>query len=279
MKRQKIGKVPLVTQLEPLEGGYACLAMILAYHRKLVSLGQIKADCGSIKKVPDLDSISQMAVFYGLEAERKAVSFSELCSEDAFPCIVTWDRYRYVVIAGVSRSGKYIVNDLNQMLEEYYQAIISDPKYAKNASKIQKADIWDEDCDGNIVMKFKQKAVIKSIKGTHEVKIPIFDSKGKPLSDIKLGGGSQIKLCFSAAPYYVPSTRMCGLSLRPVAVQVIELKEWAEGGTMQAYGFESEDGYEGAEATEDDDPPFEDFHNDPIPDLSDDDPRTGANQF
>ena len=103
--------MPLVTQLEPLEGGYACLAMILAYHRKLVSLGQIKADCGSIKKVPDLDSISQMASFYGLEAERKTVSFSELCSEDAFPCIVTWDRYRYVVIAGVSRSGKYIVND------------------------------------------------------------------------------------------------------------------------------------------------------------------------
>ena len=111
MKRQIIGKVPLVTQLEPLEGGYACLAMILAYHRKLVSLGQIKADCGSIKKVPDLDSISQMASFYGLEAERKTVSFSELCSEDVFPCIVTWDRYRYVVIAGVSSSGKYIVND------------------------------------------------------------------------------------------------------------------------------------------------------------------------
>lgn len=166
---------------------------------------------------------------------------------------------------------KYIVNDLKQMLEEYYQAIISDPKYAKNASKIQKADIWVEDSDGNIVMKFKQKAVIKSIKGTHEVKIPIFDSKGKPLSDIKLGGGSQIKLCFTAAPYYAPSIRMCGLSLRPVAVQVIELKEWAEGGTMQAYGFEV--------AEEEEDPPFEDFHNDPVPDLTDDDPRTGANQF
>lgn len=174
---------------------------------------------------------------------------------------------------------KYIVNDLNQMLEEYYQGIITDPKYAKNASKIQKADIWEEDCDGNIVMKFKQKAIIKSIKGTHEVKIPIFDSKGKPLSDIKLGGGSQIKLCFSAAPYYVPSTRMCGLSLRPVAVQVIELKEWAEGGTMQAYGFKDEDGYEGAEAAEDEDPPFETFTNDLVPDLADDDPRTGANQF
>lgn len=174
---------------------------------------------------------------------------------------------------------KFILKDLNSILEEYYQGIITDPKYAKVASKIQKADIFEEDTDGNIVMKFKQKAILKSIKGTHEVKIPLFDSKGKPLSNIKLGGGSKIKLCFSVAPYYVPSTRMCGLSLRPVAVQVIELKEWAEGGTMQAYGFETEDGYEGAEAAEDDDPPFEDFHNDPIPDLSDDDPRTGANQF
>lgn len=174
---------------------------------------------------------------------------------------------------------KFILKDLNNILEEYYQGIITDPKYAKVASKIQKADIYEEDTDGNIVMKFKQKAILKSIKGTHEVKIPLFDSKGKPLSNIKLGGGSKIKLCFSVAPYYVPSTRMCGLSLRPVAVQVIELKEWAEGGTMQAYGFKSEDGYEDAEAAEDDDPPFEDFHNDPIPDLSDDDPRTGANQF
>lgn len=174
---------------------------------------------------------------------------------------------------------KFILKDLNSILEEYYQGIITDPKYAKVASKIQKSDIFEEDTDGNIVMKFKQKAILKSIKGTHEVKIPLFDSKGKPLSNIKLGGGSKIKLCFSVAPYYVPSTRMCGLSLRPVAVQVIELKEWAEGGTMQAYGFKDEDGYEGAEVAEDDDPPFEDFHNDPIPDLGDDDPRTGANQF
>lgn len=164
---------------------------------------------------------------------------------------------------------KFILKDLANTLEEYYQGIITDPKYAKVASKIQKADIFEEDTDGNIVMKFKQKAILKSIKGTHEVKIPLFDSKGKPLSNTKLGGGSKIKLCFSVAPYYVPSTRMCGLSLRPVAVQVIELKEWAEGGTMQSYGFKDEDGYEGAE---DDDPPF-DSVDDP------DDPSVGANQF
>lgn len=180
--------------------------------------------------------------------------------------------YKVNMLFGDSKNAdlQYMLDDLNSTLEEFYQSLIKDPKYSKYASKIHKADIYEEDADGNIVMKFKQRAVIKSIKGTHDVKIPIFDSKGKPLSDIKLGGGSKIKLCFSVAPYFVPSTKMCGLSLRPVAVQVIELKEWTEGGTMQAYGFDSEDGYEGTDVESlQDDPPFDDA----------DDPSVGANQF
>ena len=180
--------------------------------------------------------------------------------------------YKVNMLFGDSKNAdlQYMLDDLSSTLEEFYQSLIKDPKYSKYASKIHKADLYEEDADGNIVMKFKQRAVLKSIKGTYDVKIPIFDSKGKPLSDIKLGGGSKIKLCFAVAPYFVPSTKMCGLSLRPVAVQVIELKEWTEGGTMQAYGFDSEDGYEGTDVESlQDDPPFDDP----------DDPSVGANQF
>lgn len=180
--------------------------------------------------------------------------------------------YKVNMLFGDTKNAdlQYMLEDLNSVLEEFYQSLIKDPKYSKYASKIHKADLYEEDADGNIVMKFKQRAVIKSIKGTYDVKIPIFDSKGKPLSDIKLGGGSKIKLCFSVSPYFVPSTKMCGLSLRPVAVQVIELKEWTEGGTMQAYGFDSEDGYEDTDVESlQDDPPFDDP----------DDPSVGANQF
>ena len=183
--------------------------------------------------------------------------------------------YKVNMLFGDTKNAdlQYMLEDLNSTLEEYYQSLIKDPKYSKYASKIHKADIYEEDADGNIVMKFKQRAVIKSIKGTYDVKIPIFDSKGKPLSDIKLGGGSKIKLCFSVSPYFVASTKMCGLSLRPVAVEVIELKEWTEGGTMQAYGFDSEDGYEGTDVESlQDDPPFDDLANP-------DDPSVGANQF
>lgn len=170
----------------------------------------------------------------------------------------------------------YILKDLDKMLDEYYEAIKTDPKYAKVASKIQKADLYEEDDDGNIVIKFKQRAKIKSVKGTFDVKIPIFDSKGKPLTEVKLGGGSKIKLCFSASPYYVPSTRMCGLSLRPVAVQLIELKEWGDPNSMESYGFETEDGYVKPEECE------EQFFDDHLPDeLGEDydDPSEGADRF
>lgn len=67
---------------------------------------------------------------------------------------------------------KFILKDLANILEEYYQGVITDPKYAKVASKIQKADIYEEDTDGNIVMKFKQKAILKSIKVPMRLRFP-----------------------------------------------------------------------------------------------------------
>ena len=48
MNRAKgpIRTVPMVMQMEALECGAACLAMILAYHGKWVGLDQVRHDCG-----------------------------------------------------------------------------------------------------------------------------------------------------------------------------------------------------------------------------------------
>lgn len=148
----------------------------------------------------------------------------------------------------------FLLKDLEKMLEDYYQAACDNPKYAKFKSKIQKADIFEEDDDGSKILKFKQKAVIKSVKGTFNAKIALFDSKGKPSKDT-IGGGSQIKVCFSAIPYFVPSTKTVGLTLRPVAVQIISLESF-NGTSAESYGFKQEEG--GYEYTpSEDDPPFE----------------------
>lgn len=134
----------------------------------------------------------------------------------------------------------FLLKDLEKMLDDYYQAACDNPKYAKFKSKIQKADIFEEDDEGCKVLKFKQKAVIKSVKGTFNAKIALFDSKGKPSKDT-VGGGSQIKVCFSAIPYFVPSTKTVGLTLRPVAVQIISLQS-INGSSAESYGFKSEEG-------------------------------------
>ena len=44
--KQTPKKVPMVMQLEALECGAACLAMILAYYNKWVPLEQMRIDCG-----------------------------------------------------------------------------------------------------------------------------------------------------------------------------------------------------------------------------------------
>ncbi|MBQ2627660.1 MAG: hypothetical protein IJG17_07705, partial [Eubacterium sp.] len=41
-----VAKVPVVMQLEALECGAACLAMVMAYYQKWVPLEQVRLDCG-----------------------------------------------------------------------------------------------------------------------------------------------------------------------------------------------------------------------------------------
>ena len=121
-------------------------------------------------------------------------------------------------------------------------------------------DIYEKDEEGHIVMKFKQKAVITKKDGSKiPVKIRQFDSKGKPI-DVNIGRDSVIKVSFTANPYYMPSTRTCGLSLRLLAVQVISLNEFGDA-SASSYGFEEEEGYNGEEP-EDSSKSFEDIDND-----------------
>ena len=46
MSRKSKVKVPVIIQLEELEGGAACLAMVMAYHGKWVPLDKVRSACG-----------------------------------------------------------------------------------------------------------------------------------------------------------------------------------------------------------------------------------------
>lgn len=144
-------------------------------------------------------------------------------------------------------TGKLIAK-LQQMLEDFYDNDEEVAKAVAKGRKVVMSDIYENDEEGRIVLKFKQKAKITKKNGEKiNIKLPQFDSRGKPMEAANIGRDSVIKVNFSVRPYYLPTTKTCGLSLRPVAIQVIQLNEFSGGGggTAESYGFSDEgEGYE-----------------------------------
>lgn len=157
-----------------------------------------------------------------------------------------------------------LITKLEQILDDFYEENEDVAKAQAKGRKVAKADIFENDEEGRIVLKFKQKAVITKKDGSKfEVKIPQFDAKGKPMK-ANIGRDSVIKINFNIKPYYMPTTKTVGLSLRPVAVQVIDLKEFTGGGSAESYGFGEEEGYEASSEEPKDDTPWEDSKEDPM---------------
>lgn len=103
--------------------------------------------------------------------------------------------------------------------------------------------------EGKVTIGFKMKAKITSKKTgeSWEQRPAIFDAAGKALVGPKVGGGSEIKVAFEVAPYYMPSSKEAGISLRLKAVQIIKLVEFGQKDAA-SFGFVPEEGYADAEA-------------------------------
>ena len=90
--------------------------------------------------------------------------------------------------------------------------------------------------DGDIEIKFSQKAIIRNKAGEEFKKtVAVLDSKQRPVK-FNVGNGSTVKVSFKMRPY---DYNGCGISLDLIAVQVLELVEY-EG--SQDFGFEDEEG-------------------------------------
>ena len=108
--KKGVAKVPVVMQMEALECGAACLAMVMAYYGKWVPLEIVRQDCGVSRDGSNAKNVMLAARHYGFEVHGYRMELDALKENATFPCIVHWNFDHFVVLDGFS-GNKAILND------------------------------------------------------------------------------------------------------------------------------------------------------------------------
>ena len=139
-----------------------------------------------------------------------------------------------------------LIKQLEGLRDEYQTAQSkADPKIARySLSPVYEAEADDNgDLTGFNLFKFKQNAKIKLREGsTRDMKVAIYDSNKAPTTT-EVTGGSTLRVAGTVFCYAMPSTKLVGVSLRPTAVQVIELASGFGGNADALAMFDKEDGF------------------------------------
>ncbi len=103
-------RVPVIMQMEALECGAACLAMVMAYYDKWVPLEQVRLDCGVSRDGSNAKNMLIAARSYGFEAQGFRCELSALWEDMKLPCIIHWNFNHFVVLDGF-QGNHAIIND------------------------------------------------------------------------------------------------------------------------------------------------------------------------
>ena len=105
-----VAKVPVIMQMEALECGAACLAMIAAYYEKWIPLEQVRIDCGISRDGSNAKNILVAARSYGFNAKGYRYDLEDLKKKGKFPCVIHWNFNHFVVLNGF-QNNKAVLND------------------------------------------------------------------------------------------------------------------------------------------------------------------------
>jgi NHLM bacteriocin system ABC transporter peptidase/ATP-binding protein len=100
-------RVPTILQMEAVECGAACLAMVLAHHGLWVPLEDVRNACGVSRDGSKATSILRAARSYGMTTKGLRAEPSQITSA-LLPAIIFWDFNHFVVLESVGRKKVYI---------------------------------------------------------------------------------------------------------------------------------------------------------------------------
>jgi len=106
-KINKRVKVPVIMQMEMLECGAACLAMVIAYFGKWLPLERVREDCAVSRDGSNAKYITMASRNYGLTTKAFGGNVEKL-KQATFPAIIHWNFNHFVVLKGFDRKFAYI---------------------------------------------------------------------------------------------------------------------------------------------------------------------------
>ena len=101
-------KVPVIMQMEELECGAACLAMIMAFYGKWIPLEQVRLDCGVSRDGSNAKNVLKAARNYGFDARGYRIEPEDFKEDVIYPCIIHWNFNHFVVLNGFKNNHAYI---------------------------------------------------------------------------------------------------------------------------------------------------------------------------